>query len=371
MPSLLALLWILFVAATAIQLFYWLYFFVRLAYYQPKPFEAVASKNSVSVIICARDEAENLKKNLHHFLNQNYRSFEIIVVNDNSSDETEEVLLEIQKKNPKLRIERSKHSSLPGKKLALLQGIEASHYDIILLSDADCRPDGPNWIRLMQGALLQGQAEIGLGYSPYRQRPGWLNRFIRFEAVYTATQYLSFALAGHPYMGVGRNLIYTKSVFQRQDGFKRHLDLMSGDDDLFVNQAAQDNNTTIILDGASFVYTEPKRTWRSYYYQKRRHLTTGRRYRAAHQLLLGALSASHAAHYLAGITLLLSGGHAMLVFLIYLVRMGVVVFLYHRIMRQLRDPSLWKWVPLLDAAFLLYYFSLAPVLITGKVKQWK
>jgi glycosyltransferase involved in cell wall biosynthesis len=362
--------WAIFLAATAVQLFYWLFFFVRLAFYRVAPVGAGRPGRGVSVVICAHDEAENLRKNLHHFLNQNYRSFEIIVVNDNSSDETGEVLLEFQRKSPKLRVINAKHSSLPGKKLALTQGIEASHYDVILLSDADCRPAGPDWIFRMQGAL-RSEVEIGLGYSPYAWRPGWLNRFIRFETIYTATQYLSFALAGYPYMGVGRNLIYTKSVYRRHDGFQRHLDLMSGDDDLFVNQAAHYNNTNIVLEGDAFVYTEPKHTWRGYYYQKRRHLTTGRRYRPFHQLLLGALSASHAAHYLAGGWLIFSGSQAVLVFLTYLVRMGVVAFLYYRIMRKLDDPSLWKWVPLLDAGYLLYYFSLAPVLITGKVKQWK
>ena len=370
MAILFAFGWAIFLTATAVQLFYWFYFFSRLAFYRPAlPAEAKGEK-SVSVIICARDEAKNLRKNLHHFLNQNYRSFELLVVNDNSSDETAEVLLEFQEKSPKLRVINSQHPSLPGKKIALTSGIEAAHHHVLLLSDADCRPAGPDWIRLMQGALEDG-VEIGLGYSPYRRRPGWLNRFIRFEAIYTATQYLSFALAGQPYMGVGRNLIYTKAAFRRHDGFQHHLDLMSGDDDLFVNQAATKSNTSIMIDRGAFVFSEPKSTLRDYYYQKFRHLTTGRRYRPFHQLLLGALSASHAAHYLAGALLLLFGSQPFLVFLTYLVRMGVVSFLFRRIMRQLDDPSLWKWVPVLDAGFLLYYFSLAPVLITCKVKQWK
>jgi biofilm PGA synthesis N-glycosyltransferase PgaC len=390
-------LWI-FILATMVQLFFWGYFFARLAFFNysrsssspkreatpltsrpaPAPADQWKTGNGgpppgeppVSVIICARNEAENLRRNLPHFLNQNYRSFEILVVNDNSSDKTREVLLEFQRKNPKLRVLNLETETLPGKKTALTTGIEASTFDIILLSDADCMPTSEHWLQLMQSAIRQN-IEIGIGYSPYRNRPGWLNRFIRFEALYTATQYLSFALAGVPYMGVGRNLAYRKSVFRRSGGFRQHLHLASGDDDLFVNQVAHRHNTNVILEPGAFVISKPKTTWRGYYYQKHRHLTTGRRFRPFHKILLGALSASHAGHYLGGLALLLSGGPVSFVYLIYLVRMGVVVWLYRRIMRRLDDLSLWPWVPILDAAFVGYYFAFAPVLITGKVKQWK
>lgn len=380
----------LFIAATVVQLFFWIYFFVRLAYYKKFPDRVTAghpasipplamsneygyekiAESPVSIIICARNEAENLRRHLPHFLNQNYRSFEILVVNDNSSDQTKEVLLDFQRKNPKLRVLNIDTDTLPGKKSALTKGIEASKFDILLLSDADCIPTSEHWLQLMQSAIRQN-IEIGIGYSPYRKQPGWLNRFIRFETVYTATQYLSFALAGIPYMGVGRNLAYHKSIFNRSGGFRRHMDIASGDDDLFINQVAHSTNTSIVLKPGAFVVSEPKTTWKSYYYQKSRHLTTGRQYRPLHKVLLGALSASHAGHYLAGMLFFLAGGSVSLVCLIYLVRMGVVVWLYRRIMKNLDDLSLWPWVPVLDLAFLGYYFAFAPVLITGKVKQWK
>lgn len=353
-----------------VQLLFWTGFFARLAFYKAPLVRASGPERGVSVIICARDEAENLRRNLPHFLNQNYRSFEIIVVNDNSSDQTRKVLLEFQAKSPKLRVVNLSSPTLPGKKSAVTLGVRASKYEVLLLSDADCRPQCRNWIRLMQ-QRLSNRVEIGLGYSPYCKGKGWLNRFIRFEAVYTAVQYLSFALAGFPYMGVGRNLAYTKSLFQRSGGFERHLDVISGDDDLFVNQVAHSQNTTVILERDAFVFSEPKDSLRGYYHQKRRHLSTGRRYRSLHQLLLGAVSASHAGHYLAGLLLLFSGTCTILVLLIYLVRIVVVSWLYYRILDKLDDPALGKWIPLLDAAFLLYYFAFAPVLIFGNVKRWK
>jgi len=360
----------LFLAATLVQLFFWSFFFARLAFYRPVPRSTNMEHKPVSIVICARNEAENLRKNLPHFLNQNYRSFEIIVVNDNSSDKTEQVLLEFQQKSPKLRVINLYNPTFPGKKTALSTGIKASKYDFILLSDADCRPRSRQWIRQMQ-APIQGEIRIGLGYSPYRDASGWLNRFIRFETVYTATQYLSFALAGIPYMGVGRNLAYHKELFQSTRGFQKHMDLLSGDDDLFVNEVARPFNTSIVLEPGAFTVSEPKHTWRDYYYQKRRHLTTGRRYRPLHQLLLAALSASHAGHYLAGLLLLLSGTCIIPVLLIYLVRIGVVCWLYFSILKKLDARDLWKWVPLLDVAYLLFYFAFAPGLIFGNAKRWK
>lgn len=359
------------ITATLIQLGYWLGIFSRLAYYRSdRPSgEARGADPYVSIIICARNEAENLTKFLDRFLNQNYRSFEIIVINDHSSDETEKVVLEFQAKNPTLCLISLSETTLPGKKAALERGISAARGDIVLLSDADCAPASDRWLSLMQAAVRE-PVQIALGYSPYRYEPGLLNAFIRFETTYTAIQYLSFALMGVPYMGVGRNLAYTRSLFEQTGGFEKHRHIASGDDDLFVNAAANSRNTTIVIDPGAFVYTEPKRTWRGYYHQKSRHLTTGRKYRVIHQVLLGGLSASHALHYL-GCFALLFAGYAHLSLLIYLARTGVVALYYARILALLNDRRLLPWVPLLDAAYLCYYIAFLPALITGKQQRWK
>lgn len=358
----------LFVLTTAVQLFFWLGIFSKLAFY--KPTELLDNEQApVSVIICARNEAENLSKNLHHFLNQNYRSFEIIVVNDHSVDKTRDVVLNFQTKFPNLHlIENS--STLPGKKAALTEGIKAAFSQIIVVSDADCRPASADWLATMQNAI-KGETQIGLGYSPFYVEKNFLNRFIRFEAVYTAIQYFSFALTGSPYMGVGRNLIYHKSLFYQTRGFHKHIHIASGDDDLFVNAVANNSNTKIIIDPKAFVFTQPKVSWRGYYYQKSRHLTTATSYKGIHQLALGALALSHAGHYVLGLALLMSGKMVFIIFLIYLVRIGVVSWTYHRTLQKLQDPALMKWVPLLDALYVCYYFIFAPALVNGKKIPWK
>jgi glycosyltransferase involved in cell wall biosynthesis len=356
-----------------VQLAYLLLVFSRLAYYRlpATNMDANSDHPPVSVIICARNEAENLHKNLPSVLAQEYPHFEVIVVDDNSSDKSWEILLDIKNKYPILQLIRLKEQTLPGKKVALSRGIEAARFERLLLTDADCRPLSKHWLKIMTQAL-QGNKEISLGFSPYNLHTGFLNIFIRFESIYTAIQYFSFALMKLPYMGVGRNLAYVKTLFRKHQGFTSHVHIASGDDDLFINQAANGQNTAIIIHPDAFVVSEPKRSWRSYYYQKSRHLTTGSRYRFTHQILLGALAGSHVMHYL-GVLILLPTTYAPAVILMFLVRMGVVLSMYARILKLLRDPSLLRWIPLLDAAFTCYYLFFSPVLLltTGNLKKWK
>lgn len=368
----LAILFWLTVTATIIQLAFWMGAFSRLAYYQPNLNIEPADQNAppVSIIICVRNEAKNIRKNLKYVLEQAYPQFEVIVVDDNSSDKSWGILLDIKNKYPILQLIQLKEQTLPGKKVALSRGIEAARFERLLLTDADCRPKSKHWLSIMAGSL-QDEKQIALGFSPYHLHAGFLNIFIRFEAVYTAIQYFSFALLKIPYMGVGRNLAYVKTLFRKQQGFLSHVHIASGDDDLFINQAANGRNTAIIIHPDTFVVSEPKRSWRGYYYQKSRHLTTGNRYKLSHQLLLGGLAGSHVMHYL-GVLILLPTAYAPAVILMFLVRMGVVLWMYARILKLLQDPALFGWIPLLDALFTCYYLFLSPVLLTtGNLKKWK
>lgn len=354
----------LFLAATLVQLLYWLGLFSRLALYrQPPP--PNRPREAVSIIICAHNEAENLRKNLPYFLDQDYPDFEVLVVNDASSDNSLEILLEFKRKNPTLRVANLTTKLSRGKKAALSKGIKAANNSILLLSDADCRPASSKWLEHMQ-AFIRDRVEIGLGYSPYIREKGILNAAIRFETVYSTIQFSSFAFVGMPYMGVGRNLIYRKHLFHEASGFDDHMDVTSGDDDLFINAVATPYNTRVVLSPEAFVFSEAKSSWRGYYRQKSRHLSTGTRYRPVHQLLLGVLSASHFGHYVLGLTLVLFHNLETIVFINYLARIVVVTAMYGLITRKLRDPSLVFWVPLFDALYILYYLIFAPALFKSK-----
>lgn len=365
-----SLLLLTFLLATGIQIFYYLFFFKRLADYDcgREKFPLSAKEDfPADLIICAKNEEKNLVQNIPRILNQNDRLHKLLVVNDNSDDKSLYILKEIQKKSPTFDIINLTHtkSGAVGKKYALSVGIKNADADVLLLTDADCEPLSNDWVGRMKAGL--GDKEIGLGYSPYAAYPGLLNLFIRYEAVWTAVQYLSFALAGLPYMGVGRNLIYRKELFARAGGFAKHAHIPTGDDDLFINAVARADNTTVILHPDTFILSEPKRDWRSYVRQKRRHLSAGVRYRLRHQILLGLLSATHFLHYTSGIALAFFD--ITIFFTLLAVRLSVVLWIYRRILKKLNDPKMWLWIPFLDFAYLFFYLFFATALMNTN-KTW-
>jgi len=374
------LLLTLFIACTIVQLALWWGLFSRLAFYKKPIPEAENAENDsitrdtpVSIVICARNEAHNLAKFLPRILSQNYRLYEVIVVNDNSIDTTKQLLIQHTIKCPYLRIihihNKYEYDSQVGKKKILAEGIDSARYNVLLLTDADCEVASENWLRKMQGSL-QGDKQIVLGFSPYFRYPGFLNLFIRYETIYTAVQYFSFALAKMPYMGVGRNLAYHKHLYELAGGFSKHEHIASGDDDLFINQVSTQKNVIINIDPETFTFSEPKRSWKAYFRQKARHMTTGREYKAQHKILLGLLSTSHFGHYFFGGLVLVAQGSANVVIILYIIRMISLIILYGKILKQLRDPSMLVWIPVLDAAFVLFYVVFAPFLMTGKRNQW-
>jgi glycosyltransferase involved in cell wall biosynthesis len=304
-------------------------------------------------------------------LNQRYPDYEIVIVDDASTDNSAAIILDFQKKYPILHLLKLANKSSAGKKEALTQGIQAAKHEVLLLTDADCFPASSYWIDSMVSRLVRGN-EIVLGFSPYWPENGFLNKWIRFETIYSAVQYFSFALSGMPYMGVGRNLLYTKSLFLRNRGFSGHRHLASGDDDLFINQSANRHNCGINLDPGSFVFSLAKSEWKRYYYQKTRHLTTATSYRPTHQWLLGLLAWSHLWFYAGGILLLLLRPQSLpLVCIFFTVRMGLIWYTYRRILKKLQSESLWRWVPLFDLLYCLFYLVFVPALInTGKRNTW-
>jgi biofilm PGA synthesis N-glycosyltransferase PgaC len=276
----------LFFAGWIIQCYYYLGIYLRLFTHRPP--EPGNQNEPVSVIICARNEAMNLERFLPEILTQDYPEFEVIVVNDRSTDHTEEVLSRLTEEHPHLRftsIPVNQHQA-PGKKLALTLGMKSATHSIVLLTDADCRPSGPHWIRQMVRHLY-GDTQIVLGYGAYLKEKGLLNLLIRYETVFTAMQYLSFAISGWPYMGVGRNLAYRKEVFFEGKGFARHYHLASGDDDLFVNEHARKGNTAVEYQPGSHTLSIPKSNLGAWIKQKRRHVSAGSMYRRASRLRLG------------------------------------------------------------------------------------
>lgn len=229
----------------------------------------------VSVIVCARNEEENLRELIPAIMEQHYSDFQLIVVNDSSWDETADILKALNLEYPEMHVIHIDEDKqlMQGKKFALTLGIKAAKHEVVLLTDADCRPRSSNWIQEMTSGLGE-KKEIALGFSGYKKYPGYLNRLIRFDAFTIALNYLGLAKVGLPYMGVGRNLAYTKTAFFRIGGFRAHYKLASGDDDLFVKEAANARNTIVKISSDSQTVSEPHKTWSKWTFQKKRHFTT-------------------------------------------------------------------------------------------------
>lgn len=353
----------LYVTATLMQLAVWWGIFRKVG---NGNLEAEGEKNlqsPISIIICARNEANNLRRFLPKILEQKYPGeWELVVVDDASEDDTPAVLQFFRKKNPRLRAVRVSEKKQAGKKHALAQGIAVAKFNSLLLTDADCEPASPHWLACMATALNEKPAtEIVLGYGPMRESEGWLNGWSRFETAYTAIQYFSFALAGMPYMGVGRNLAFKRQVYKRAGGFAAHTDLPSGDDDLLVNAAAHARNTAICLHPEAFMFSESKKTWRDWARQKRRHLTAGHRYQPRHQAVLTLLSLSHTLHFFLLAVLLLTGFGTVSVVLLYLVRSCSLLFLYGKILPRLHEFHLFSRIPIYDTLLAAYYGAFVPL----------
>lgn len=283
------ILFIAFAFVGFVQLFYYWFYFSRLAFYKPK--SKAGYKGAVSVVISARNEYDNLKNNLRDILNQDYHNFEVVVVDDGSDDDSAHLLQRLQAKYSHLKVVTLKENInfFKGKKLPLSIGIKSARHDLILLTDADCRPAGPHWITRMVDNY-EGPIEIVLGYGGYEEKPGLLNKLIRFDTLFVAMQYLSMALSGNPYMGVGRNLSYKRDLFFRAKGFTSHYKIMSGDDDLFINQVATKNNVSVEISPHSHTRSVSKNSFKAWMQQKKRHLTTGKYYKSKNKRLLGLFS---------------------------------------------------------------------------------
>ncbi len=292
LAAMLAILFYLFIGVVAIQLFYFLVVFGKFAY--AKLQKSAPKKIPISVIVCAKNEEENVAKFIPILAEQDYPDFEIILIDDASSDSTLDLFEEFEKQYSNIRLVKvvNNEAFWGNKKFALTLGIKAAKKEYLLFTDADCYPTSKDWIKEMSSNFTT-EKTIVLGYGAYEKIAGsFLNKLIRFETLLTAVQYFSWAKMGHPYMGVGRNLAYKKEDFFNVNGFIDHMKIRSGDDDLFINQAAKGSNTTICFSPKSITYSQPKNTLKDWFIQKRRHVSTAQFYKAFDRMQLGGFYAS-------------------------------------------------------------------------------
>ncbi|MFY0604824.1 MAG: glycosyltransferase [Flavobacteriaceae bacterium] len=326
----------------------------------------------VSIIICAKNEAKNLRSFLPAIISQEYPKFEIVLINDTSSDDTLEIMEFYKKINNTIKIVNvdANEAFWGSKKYALTLGIKAAKYEHLLFTDADCKPISKFWIQEMVKQFNTSK-QIVLGYSSYKKVSNSItNLLVRYETLLTAIQYFSYAKLGNPYMGVGRNLAYTKAAFFKVNGFVKHLQIKSGDDDLFIQEVANKENTSICFSPDSFTESLAPKNFSEWFRQKRRHISTSKYYRFNHQLLLGGFYISKFLLFTLFISLLFTYNWFLVVIIVsiyYMVQFLVVGFSA----KKLNELRLIFLLPLLEISLLLFQFAIFIANIVSKPNHWK
>lgn len=354
-----------------VQLYFSLFVHLKLA--SVKVDEIIETAyDPISVVICARNEVHNLEKYLPQVLAQDYPNFEVVVVNDRSWDGTADLLERLAKEYDKLKIVTVADGEkfIAGKKFAVTMGIKAALHEWLVFTDADCVPSSSNWLRGMQKPL-DDHTDIILGYSPYLKKNSLLNCIIRLETFFTAVNYLSFALKGMPYMGVGRNLAYKKSLFFKNKGFAAHMHIPSGDDDLFVNANATRSNTEIRIQKDAQVWSEPTTSFLAYLRQKKRHYGAGKMYRTKHRVILTIQYIYQFLFYLFGAAVLCFSDTLYFGLGIFAISIMIRSIVYTRLLNRLNYGELKWWLPVLELVLAIYLILNGLVSIFVKKVQWK
>lgn len=366
-----SILLFVFSAVVSIQIAYYISFLFSFAV---KKAESALKKNiPISLIICAKNEAENLKKNLPSILGQDYSNFEVVLVNDSSSDKTLKVMRRFETDHDNIKVVdvKSNETFWGNKKYALALGIKVSKHDFLVFTDADCVPSSNQWLNHIS-SNFSNEKSIVLGYSAYAKRKfSFLNKLIRFETLMTALQYFSYTNLRMPYMGVGRNLAYKKELFFNNSGFNNHMKLKSGDDDLFINEVANYANTTICFSADSFTISEPKTSYKAWIRQKRRHISTANFYKLKHKFFLGLFYSSQLLFWILGITLLLLGYNWQWIVGLIALRLSIQLICLGYTAKKFNEIDLILLTPILELFLISTQLSIFIANLISKPKHWK
>jgi glycosyltransferase involved in cell wall biosynthesis len=360
-----------FIVTVSIQCVYYLFIFSKFAF--AKDNHPSLKNIPVSVIVCAKNEAKNLTRLIPKLIEQKYKQFEIVLINDSSSDNTLEVMDSFKKICTNIKVVNivNNEAFWGNKKYALTLGIKAASYDFLLFTDADCVPKSKHWITSMCSHFTNDKTII-IGYGAYaKKQKSVLNKLIRYETLLTAIQYFSYAKIGLPYMAVGRNLAYRKDVFFKANGFIRHLKIRSGDDDLFVNEVATSKNTNICFAKDSFTISKPKITLKEWFNQKRRHVSTSKYYKLKHKILLALFYGSQLFFWLLAITLLVVAFKPLIVITLIVIRMLFQYVIIAYSAKKLDETDLILPSTFLEFFLIVSQFYIFITNLISKPPHWK
>lgn len=361
----------IFITIVTLQLAYYLFIFGKFAF--GKTQNSTPKRISISVIVCAKNEEENVARFVPLLAEQDYPDYEIILIDDASSDNTLEIFEEFEKQYSNIRLVKVKNNEAfwGNKKYALTLGIKAAKKDYLLFTDADCYPASKDWLTIMSSQFTM-QKTIVLGYGAYEKiANSFLNKIIRFETLLTAVQYFSWAKAGRPYMGVGRNLAYKKEEFFNVNGFISHIQVRSGDDDLFINQVATGKNTAICYQQEGFTYSQPKTKFKDWFNQKRRHVSTASLYKPFDKMQLALFYISQLLFFILAIILLAFQYEWIIVLSLVGFRYLFTWISLGFSAGKLKEKDVMYWFPIIEIVLIFTQLNIFITNIFSKPVHWK
>jgi len=254
---------IVFLVALLLQLVYIWVVFGKTAFYKKKK-QPDGKREPVSVIVCSRDSLHYLTELIPVLIDQDYPDYEVVIVNNCSTDETQMFLDDLERIEPRVKVVqlRQQLNFFHGKKFPLSMGIKSAQNDLLVFTDPECIPDGNGWLSSVVDSY-EKNTEIAIGYCYRKPKKGLADKVMRFIELIDGLNYMSFALMGHPYSADGKCLSYRKTLFYKAKGFTSHYTVSAGDDSLFVNDNAKKGNTTVVIDPDNAIASEPInfRTW--------------------------------------------------------------------------------------------------------------
>jgi cellulose synthase/poly-beta-1,6-N-acetylglucosamine synthase-like glycosyltransferase len=362
----------IFLAAGILQAAYWVALRIGVASAR-RDADAARDRHPltpITVIVAARNEEGAMPSLLEALSHQRHRPESIIIVDDASTDATAEIVRDWSRTHPNVRLIQVTEPIPPRKKHALTTGIAAAPTDLLAFTDADCTP-GPGWTEGLASAAGPDSREntrqrMIISYSPFKSNSGALNLFSRFETFITGYMTAAAVGLGRPYMAVGRNMCYRKSLFEAVDGFEHSTASLSGDDDLLVQHVAREDAAEIVhlFDPAAYVPTSAPQTWRQFCRQKTRHTSAGRFYPAAIKAQLALFQATNVLLWISPVVI---GWPGAVMLGVKLVLQGVFLSDAERL---LNDRGYVRALPLLDFGYALYNLIIAPIGLLRMPRRW-
>lgn len=227
----------------------------------------------ISILIAARNEAQNIETVIRDIFNQSYASelFELIVIDDHSEDETLSIAESLKVEFQNLKVLSNTNGE--GKKAALVTGIQEAKFETIATVDADCRVPS-EWLITMTSHWQQGQTKMLLGPIVLEAEPLILQQAQAMENL--AIMGLTGGFGSHqkPIMANGANLFFDKKYFEEIGGYASSEN-PSGDDVFTMLQFSEKwpESVRFVKHYESAVLTRPEPTFSNFWQQRKRWLS--------------------------------------------------------------------------------------------------